>query len=98
MPLARRRSLPRAATGTAILEYLVWTWHWATPDNPVVPWRNCRRLPLRLGKIARKRWATDAFTSQITPRHSEPQQGPVLTDSVLRRFWRPFEVFIEADT
>jgi hypothetical protein len=25
------------------------------------------------------------------------QQGPVLTDSVLRRFWRPFEAFIEAD-
>lgn len=86
------------ATGTAILEYLVWTWHWATPDNPVVPWRNCRRHHLDSAQMARKRWATDAFTSQITPRHSEPQQGPVLTESVLRRFWRPFEVFIEADT
>jgi LmbE family N-acetylglucosaminyl deacetylase len=84
------------AIGTAVLEYLVWTWHWATPDNPVVPWRNCRRLDLDSAQSARKRWATDAFTSQISRRDSELEQGPVLTDSVLRRFRRPFEVFIEA--
>jgi hypothetical protein len=44
-----------------------------------------------------ERWATDAFTSQITPRHSELEHGPVLTDTVLQRFRRPFEVFIETD-
>jgi LmbE family N-acetylglucosaminyl deacetylase len=85
------------AIGSAVLEYLVWTWHWATPDNPIVPWRNCRRLDLDSAQTARKRWATDAFTSQITPRHSELEQGPVLTDAVLQRFRRPFEVFIETD-
>jgi LmbE family N-acetylglucosaminyl deacetylase len=86
-----------AATGTPVLEYLVWTWHWASPDNSLVPWSNCRRLDLDPEQTARKRWATDAFTSQIGPRHFEPHQEPVLTDSILQRFRRPFEVFIEAD-
>jgi LmbE family N-acetylglucosaminyl deacetylase len=83
-------------TGTPVLEYLVWTWHWASPDNPAVPWRNCRRLQLGRRHLARKRWATYAFASQIRAADTQPLQGPVLTDSVLRRFWRPFEVFIEA--
>jgi len=85
------------ATGTPVLEYLIWTWHWASPHSSVVPWRHCRRLDLGWRHRARKRWATYAFTSQIRPADGESRRGPVLTDSVLRRFWRPFEVFIEAD-
>jgi LmbE family N-acetylglucosaminyl deacetylase len=84
------------ATHTPILEYLVWTWHWATPDDSVVPWRNCRRFDLDSAQSARKSFATDAFTSQISRRDTEPEEGPVLTDAVLQRFRRPFEVFIEA--
>jgi LmbE family N-acetylglucosaminyl deacetylase len=84
------------AIGTAVLEYLVWTWHWAAPDSPVVPWDNCRRLHLDPAQTARKGWATNAFTSQISRRDSEVDRGPVLTDPVLQRFRRPFEVFIEA--
>ena len=34
------------------------------------------------------------YASQIRP--FGDGAGPILTDSVLRRFWRPFEVFIEA--
>jgi len=83
--------------GAAVPEYLVWTWHWVSPDDPIDPWPTCRRLDLDRAQIARKHRTTDAFTSQISPRHSEAQHGPVLTDSVLQRFRRPFEVFIEAD-
>jgi LmbE family N-acetylglucosaminyl deacetylase len=85
------------ATRTPVLEYLVWTWHWASPDNPVVPWPDCRRVDLDPAQVARKRWAAAAFTSQVSPRPSEPQEAPVLSDAVLQRFRRPFEVFIEAD-
>jgi LmbE family N-acetylglucosaminyl deacetylase len=85
-----------AATGTPVLEYLVWAWHWASPDDVIVPWPNCLRFDLDPAQSARKRWATDAFTSQISRRDSELQQEPVLTDTVLQRFRRPFEVFIEA--
>ncbi len=84
-------------THTPLLEYLVWAWHWATPENAVVPWGRCRRLDLGRRQTARKRWATYAFISQIRPFASEYGGRPVLPHSVLRRFWRPFEVFIEAE-
>jgi LmbE family N-acetylglucosaminyl deacetylase len=82
-------------TGTPVLEYPIWAWHWATSEDTSVPWRSCRRLDLGRRQIARKRWATYAFASQIKPCRSEARRGPVLSDSVLRRFWRPFEMFIE---
>ena len=85
------------AVHTPVLEYLVWAWHWATPGNAALPWRHCRRLDLDRRQIARKRWATYAFTSQIRPCDAEARQGPLLTDAILRRFWRPFEVFIEGE-
>ncbi len=82
------------ATCTSVLEYLVWTWHWTTPGSGVIPWSQCRRLDLGRRQTARKRWATHAYVSQIRPLGD--RAGPILADSVLRRFWRPFEVFIEA--
>jgi LmbE family N-acetylglucosaminyl deacetylase len=83
-------------TGTPILEYMVWTWHWAVPGSAAVPWEQCRRLDLTRRDAARKRWATYAFTSQVRPLGREYGEQPLLPASVLRRFWRPFEVFIEA--
>jgi LmbE family N-acetylglucosaminyl deacetylase len=82
-------------SGTPVLEYPIWAWHWSTPEDPSVPWPRCRRLDLSRRQVARKRWATSAFVSQIRPCGSEARTGPVLSDSVLRRFWRPFEMFIE---
>jgi LmbE family N-acetylglucosaminyl deacetylase len=82
-------------TCTSTLEYLVWTWHWATPDSGVIPWSQCRRLDLGRRQTARKRWATYAYASQIRPLGDAVV--PILADSVMRRFWRPFEVFIAAD-
>jgi LmbE family N-acetylglucosaminyl deacetylase len=80
-------------TCTSFLEYLVWTWHWTTPANEAIPWSQCRRLDLSRRQTARKRWATYAYASQIRPFGNGA--GPVLADTVLRRFWRPFEMFIE---
>ncbi len=85
------------STRTAVLEYLVWTWHWAAPESTDVPWRRCRRLDLGRRQAARKRWATYAFTSQIRSFGSEHNARPLLPDALLRRFWRPFEVFIEPE-
>jgi LmbE family N-acetylglucosaminyl deacetylase len=85
------------STNTPVLEYFVWTWHWASPDTPAVPWSNCRRLDLDRRQTARKRWATCAFTSQIRSHDMASRTQPVLTQSTLRRFWRPFEVFVEVE-
>jgi LmbE family N-acetylglucosaminyl deacetylase len=84
------------STRTPVLEYLIWAWHWAVPESTDVPWRRCRRLDLARRQAARKRWASYAFTSQIRPLGSSHDGRALLSDSVLRRFWRPFEVFIEA--
>jgi LmbE family N-acetylglucosaminyl deacetylase len=81
-------------TGASFLEYLVWTWHWTTPASEAIPWSQSRRLDLGRRQTARKRWATHAYASQIRPLGDGAE--PILADSVLRRFWRPFEVFIEA--
>jgi LmbE family N-acetylglucosaminyl deacetylase len=94
---ATGRAAAKAARqcGADLLEYLVWAWHWATPDDALIPWHRCRRFDLQHQQVARKRWSTYAFTSQIRPLDDEG--GPILSDSVLRRFWRPFEVFIETE-
>ena len=35
-----------AATGAVLLEYPIWTWHWAEPDDDRVPWHRARRIEL----------------------------------------------------
>jgi LmbE family N-acetylglucosaminyl deacetylase len=83
-----------ATMGTQLLEYLVWAWHWLEPETSLLPWQRCSILRLSRRQAARKRWATHAFVSQIKPLGGEPDQPPLLPASVVRRFWRPFEVFI----
>jgi LmbE family N-acetylglucosaminyl deacetylase len=80
-------------TGAGLVEYLVWAWHWADPLGADLPWPSCRKLKLSRRSAGRKRWATTAFKSQISP-FGPRLEPPVLPDSVLRRFWRPFEVFV----
>lgn len=83
------------AMGAQLLEYLVWAWHWLEPDDPRLPWEHGAVLRLSRRQGARKRWATHAFASQIRPLGGEPDASAVLPPTVLRRFWRPFEVFID---
>ena len=85
-----------ASKGAQLLEYLVWAWHWLESDSSVLPWQRCSVLRLSRRQAARKRWATHAFASQIRPLGLELDQPSLLPTSVVRRFWRPFEVFIAA--
>jgi LmbE family N-acetylglucosaminyl deacetylase len=86
----------RSATGmrnVRLLEYLVWAWHWADPHGEDIPWRSCRRLELSRRMAARKRWATGVYVSQTSTGGIDRGEA-VLPSQILRRFWRPFEVFI----
>jgi LmbE family N-acetylglucosaminyl deacetylase len=84
-----------AAAGHAdVIGYLVWAWHWATPDGDDLPWAACRRLGLTRREGARKRWATSAYLSQIRPLGPRPEDGPVLPDAVVRRSWRQNEIYV----
>ena len=81
---ARRAGLP-------VLSYPIWMWHWATPADARVPWRQARQIPLPPEVTARKRSALGAFASQLTDRGAGA--GPVLSNGFVAHFTRPQEVF-----
>jgi LmbE family N-acetylglucosaminyl deacetylase len=81
--------------GARMLGYLVWAWHWANPQGVDIPWDRCRRLDLQRRERARKRWATGAFESQINPIGPDADDAAVLPVALLRRFWRPYEIYVE---
>lgn len=64
---ATGRAAVRAArdVGAVALEYPVWMWHWAVPDDVSVPWDRLCRVRLDDGAEARKRHAAGAFHSQL---------------------------------
>ena len=79
------------AVGARLIELPVWTWHWATPEDPRVPWHRAHKIALAPAAVARKRHALHAFTSQL---EGDPQIDlpPVLPPHVLERLLQPFEV------
>jgi LmbE family N-acetylglucosaminyl deacetylase len=83
-----------AETGAVFLRTLVWTWHWAFPADPSVPWERARRLTLNTLELTRKRWAVRAFASQTGPLSDRPGDEAILSPAMLARFERPDEVFL----
>jgi LmbE family N-acetylglucosaminyl deacetylase len=75
------------------VEVPLWTWHWASPDDPRVPWSRARRVVLDDATHARKLRAVQAFRSQIEP-DTATGQAAVLPRHVLARLTRPFEVIL----
>lgn len=84
-----------AVTGARLLEYPIWTWHWASPDDPRVPWGRARRIDLSPSASAAKTAALAAFPSQTEPLGPDPADAAILPPAVLARFTRPFEVVFE---
>ncbi|WP_123027596.1 PIG-L deacetylase family protein [Mycolicibacterium stellerae] len=67
--------------GVRFLEYPIWMWHWAIPDDPAVPWHGARRIELTPGDLAAKAEAMRCFASQL-----ERGDGPpLLTPEVVER-------------
>jgi LmbE family N-acetylglucosaminyl deacetylase len=89
----------RAASAAAseaqlpFVEVPLWTWHWASPDDPRVPWSRARRVVLDDATHERKVRAVQAFRSQIEPDAAMGRE-PVLPEHVLARLTRPFEVIL----
>ncbi|WP_432219533.1 PIG-L deacetylase family protein [Pseudomonas kribbensis] len=87
-----RASIEAARRVGAICHELpVWTWHWATPEDAIVPWERARKILLSPAQVARKRHAVHAFASQL---EGDPEAGlpPVLAPYVIDRLLQPFEV------
>ncbi|TBU87108.1 PIG-L deacetylase family protein [Phytopseudomonas dryadis] len=87
-----RASLAAARqVGATVHEIPVWTWHWASPEDPRIPWQRARKLHLDKWMLARKRHAVQAFASQLY-RDPDTGQEPVLSSVTLERLLQPFEV------
>lgn len=72
-----------ARTGARLLEYPIWMWHWALPDDAAVPWHRATRIPLDSAAMDLKKLAAQAFRTQF---HSDkPGTEPVLPPFVLQR-------------
>lgn len=83
-----------ARTGARLLEYPVWMWHWAGPDDERVPWNRARRISVAAPVREKKRAAMGEFRSQIEPLGPAPGDAPILPPARLARFERAFETVL----
>ncbi|WP_216693951.1 PIG-L deacetylase family protein [Dietzia psychralcaliphila] len=74
-----------AATGARLVEYPVWTWHWAPPGDPRVPWGRRRRVVLTDVELAAKRAAVAEFVTQVAPLSALPGDEAILPDWIVDR-------------
>ncbi|MDI5963411.1 PIG-L family deacetylase [Streptomyces sp. SL13] len=91
---AAGRAAVEAARAAAVplVQYPVWMWHWAAPQDERVPWHRACRLPLSPALRERKRAAVDCFTSQTEPLGDGPGEDAVLPPGELAHHLRPWEV------
>ncbi len=84
------------STGAVLLEYPVWAWHWARPDDGTFD--RDRLVALSLSDAARttKDAALAQYASQLLPLSDRPGDEAVVQDGFLEHFRRPVEVFVAA--
>ncbi len=78
-----------------LLEYPVWLWHWATPDDVRVPWKRLRRFQLSVDDQRRKVEAMTTHASQLRPLSDQPGDEVLLGPGVIAHFDRDIEVFFD---
>ncbi|MGY4708487.1 PIG-L deacetylase family protein [Mycolicibacterium sp. CBM1] len=88
--VGRAAATATSRTGAVLLEYPVWMWHWAAPEDPDVPWHRAARVDLSAAATERKWAASTVFESQIEP--PGPGREPILPAFVLRRLRQVGEV------
>jgi LmbE family N-acetylglucosaminyl deacetylase len=77
--------------GHALLEYPIWYWLWASPEDPA--WRSWARLPLDSEQQAAKTAAMGTHASQTRPLSALAGDEALLGEGFLEHFQRPFETF-----
>lgn len=84
-------------TEARLLEYPIWLWHWAAPEDDRVPWSSFATFDLSAGERLSKAQAIEAHETQQTALSLRPEDQPVLDEAFLEHFARGFEVFIESE-
>ncbi len=80
------------ARGATVIEVPVWTWHWAMPADPRVPWHRARRLMLDSEQVQRKQASMSAFRSQLSADVGTGREA-VVPPSMIARLSREYEIF-----
>ena len=81
--VGRAAAVAASRTGAVLVEYPVWMWHWAYPEDEAVPWHRAARVPLNSEAQQRKRDAIAAFRSQLES--DVAGRDPILPPHVLAR-------------
>jgi LmbE family N-acetylglucosaminyl deacetylase len=82
------------ANGRSLLEYPIWLWHWAAPDDAEVPWDRFTVLAPRPEALDHKSNAIAAYASQAEPLSDQPGDEAMLLDSFLANFRGTRELFV----
>ena len=88
--VGRAAAFAAEQTGAVLIEYPVWMWHWAVPDDVAVPWGRACSAPLTRSAVERKYRAAQTFRSQFLP--AAPGVTPLLPPFVLDRLLAVGEV------
>lgn len=83
------------ARGPGLAHYLVWFWHWSTPDD--LPWDDVLVVDGSVGSIDRASRAVDAHHTQVNPLSQRPGDERLLTDEVLAPSRRGFTTLLLAE-
>jgi LmbE family N-acetylglucosaminyl deacetylase len=88
----RAAAVASEESGARLLQYPVWMWHWATPEDQSIPWQRARRIELSREDRRRKERAIGCYQSQTFPLGDGPGDEPVMAPTDLLHFQRPYEV------
>ena len=91
--VARAAAAAAAQRGSRHLEAPIWAWAWTTPRD--FPWSIAARHHCSPEAVRRKAEAMGAYRSQTQPLSADPADAPVVPESVLEHFRRPFETILE---
>ncbi|MET0789795.1 MAG: bifunctional PIG-L family deacetylase/class I SAM-dependent methyltransferase [Cellulomonas sp.] len=80
--------------GTRLVEYPLWLWHWADPEDPRVPWVDLRALPLTDRSLVLKHRAVAAHATQVQPLSDHPADAASLHPRFLATFDRDAELYV----
>lgn len=90
--VGRAARLACVRSSARLVEFPVWTWHWASPDDPSIPWDRARKVSLTADAYEAKQRAVQCYQSQIHALSNQPGDEAVLASNDLVHFERAFEV------
>ena len=95
--VARAGEQAAAATGARVLQFPIWAWHWAAPDDARLHDSRLAVLALADDELAAKRAAIAEHRSQVSALSPDPADRPVLHEAFLAHFRRPYEIFLPVE-